>query len=165
MGPDAMSAPGSMPMLSLMALRRRYLQPRSSSAASLRLSPQRNRTPSSARSRLPFSVLGSGTCHKFRACSAVNHLALTPHDPQYLRDLTRALWNSHVWSLRLNIQHSFEQDTSPELYSPEHLDELCLDFHKPLAVPEGFGSPSGSGQSGSSSEIAVCDCNIATRFL
>ncbi len=33
--------------------------------------------------------------------------------------------------MRLNIQHRFEEG-----YSPEDLDELCLDFHEPLAVPE-----------------------------
>lgn len=61
---------------------------------------------------------------------------MTQQDAQYLRGLTEALWDSQVWRLRLNIQHSFEQGTSPELYSPEDLDELCLDFHKPRPASE-----------------------------
>jgi len=61
---------------------------------------------------------------------------MTQQDAGYLRDLTRALWNSQIWRVRLNIEHRFEQGVSPELYSPQDLDELCLDFHKLLPVPE-----------------------------
>jgi hypothetical protein len=86
---------------------------------------------------------------------------MTQHDAQYLCDLTRALWNSHVWRLRLNIQHSFEQGTSPELYSPRTSMSSVLISTNRWPFRRGFGNPSGSGLSGSSSAIAVCDCNMA----
>jgi len=45
--------------------------------------------------------------------------------------------NCQVWRVRLNVQHRFERASEDDLYSPENLDELCLDFNKPLRVPVG----------------------------
>ena len=61
---------------------------------------------------------------------------MTRQDAQYLRDLTRVLWNSQVWRVKVNIEHSFEEGVSSDLYSPQYLDVLCLDFRKPLLVEE-----------------------------
>jgi hypothetical protein len=61
---------------------------------------------------------------------------MTDKDAAVLRELTRVLWDSRVWKVRLNIEHCFEQGMASELYSPTDLDEICLDFHKPLAIPE-----------------------------
>jgi hypothetical protein len=52
-------------------------------------------------------------------------------DSEILEELSKVLWGAHIWRVRLNIQHSFEEG-----YSPEDLDELCLDFREPLPVPE-----------------------------
>lgn len=52
-------------------------------------------------------------------------------------DASKVLWGSLIWRVRLNVQHRFERASSDDLYSPEDLDEICLDFHKPLAIPEG----------------------------
>jgi hypothetical protein len=60
---------------------------------------------------------------------------MTDRDAESLRDLTRPLWSSQLWRVRVNIEHRFE-GISPELYAPEDLDELCLDFYRPLSVPE-----------------------------
>ena len=51
--------------------------------------PQPNRIPSKARSRLPFSVLGSGTCHNARACVAVSQLPR--RTPRHFAPLTRRI--------------------------------------------------------------------------
>jgi hypothetical protein len=90
---------------------------------------------------------------------------MTQQDAQYLRDLTGILWNSQAWRLRVNIEHRFEKGASPELYSPEDLNELCLDFHKPLPAPERVQRYQWSGQSGSSPAIVECECSMAAAFL
>ncbi len=56
---------------------------------------------------------------------------MTLRDTETLQDFSRVLWGSCIWRVRLNIEHRFEEG-----YSPEDLDELCLDFHEPLPVPE-----------------------------
>ena len=64
---------------------------------------------------------------------------MTQRDAQSLRDMTRPLWGSTVRKVRVNIQHRFEafgNEVPPELYSPQDLDELCLDFDRPLPLPE-----------------------------
>jgi hypothetical protein len=50
---------------------------------------------------------------------------------------TKVLWNALVWRVRLNVQHRFEGGSQERLYSPEDLDEICLDFHEPLPKPAG----------------------------
>ncbi|MGP0072936.1 MAG: hypothetical protein ACLPWF_13510 [Bryobacteraceae bacterium] len=52
-------------------------------------------------------------------------------DTETLQEFSRILWGTYVWQVRLNIQYRFEKG-----YSPQDLDEFCLDFHEPLAVPE-----------------------------
>ncbi len=52
---------------------------------------------------------------------------MTRNDADSLRDLSKVLWDSWVWRVRVNIQHRFEEG-----YSPEDLDEFCLDFSRPL---------------------------------
>ena len=61
---------------------------------------------------------------------------MRPSDVETALDRSRVLWDSEIWRVWLNIQHRFERASSDELYAPEDLDEICLDFHKPLAVPE-----------------------------
>jgi hypothetical protein len=56
---------------------------------------------------------------------------MTHHDTETLQEFSKSLWGAHTWQVRLNIQHRFEEG-----YSPEDLDELCLDFNEPLPVPE-----------------------------
>ncbi len=56
---------------------------------------------------------------------------MTQRDAEAAQELSRVLWGATIWRVRLNIQHRFEEG-----YSPEDLDELCLDFHEPLPVPE-----------------------------
>jgi hypothetical protein len=62
---------------------------------------------------------------------------MTRADTTAALDASRVLWDALIWRVRLNIQHRFERTLSDDLYSPEDLDEICLDFQKPLAVPEG----------------------------
>ena len=50
---------------------------------------------------------------------------------------SRVLCDALIWRVRLNIQHRFERASADDLYSPEDLQEICLDFHKPLDIPEG----------------------------
>jgi hypothetical protein len=62
---------------------------------------------------------------------------MTNEDCDFIANLTQVLWGATVWRVRLNLQHSFEKGAHPdELYSPDDLDELCLDFATPLIVPE-----------------------------
>jgi hypothetical protein len=56
---------------------------------------------------------------------------MTQRDAETLQEFSKVLWGASIWRVRLNIQHRFEEG-----YSPEDLDELCLDFHEPLLVPE-----------------------------
>lgn len=55
-------------------------------------------------------------------------------DTDTLQELSKAIWGAEVRQVRVNIQHRFEQG-----YSPVDLDELCLDFRKPLPVPKRLG--------------------------
>ncbi len=52
-------------------------------------------------------------------------------------DASKVLWNAIVRRVRLNIQHRFERASQEDLYSPEDLDEICLDFYEPLPTPAG----------------------------
>jgi hypothetical protein len=62
---------------------------------------------------------------------------MTNEDCDFIANLTRVLWGATVWRVRLNLQYRFESGALPEeLYSPDDLDELCLDFATPLVVPE-----------------------------
>jgi hypothetical protein len=56
---------------------------------------------------------------------------MTQHDADTLQGFSGILWGARVFRVRLNIEHRFEED-----YSAEDLDELSLDFHEPVSVPE-----------------------------
>jgi hypothetical protein len=56
---------------------------------------------------------------------------MTQRDAETLQEFSKVLWGATVSRVRLNIYHSFEEG-----YSPEDLEELRLDFHEPLPVPE-----------------------------
>lgn len=52
---------------------------------------------------------------------------MTRSDTDTLQELSKVIWGAHVWRVRVNIQHRFEEG-----YSPQDLDELCFDFRSPL---------------------------------
>jgi hypothetical protein len=56
---------------------------------------------------------------------------VTQRDAEKQQELSKVLWGAYIWRVRLTIQHGFEEG-----YSPEDFDELWLDFHEPLAIPE-----------------------------
>jgi hypothetical protein len=56
---------------------------------------------------------------------------MTQRDAETLQELSKVLWGATVSRVRLYIYHGFEEG-----YSPEDLEELRLDFHEPLPVPE-----------------------------
>ena len=64
---------------------------------------------------------------------------MTRRDAQTHQEFSRVLWGTFVWRVRAEIEYGFEKGSAPDdLYSPESLDELCLDFHEPLPIPEGI---------------------------
>jgi hypothetical protein len=63
---------------------------------------------------------------------------MTRADADAAVDRSKVLWGTQIWRIRLNIQHRFERASSDDVYAPEDLDEVCLDFHKALPVPEGI---------------------------
>lgn len=50
---------------------------------------------------------------------------------------SRVLWDAFIWRVRLSVQYSFERVSADDMYCPEVLDEICLDFHRPLVAPVG----------------------------
>jgi hypothetical protein len=56
---------------------------------------------------------------------------MTHRDAETLQEFSKVLWGTTIWRVRLYIYHAFEEG-----YSPEDLEELRLDFHEPLPVPE-----------------------------
>jgi hypothetical protein len=66
------------------------------------------------------------------------HAPMTPVGYAAAIDASKVLCNALVWRVRLNIQHRFERASQDDLYSPEDLDAICLDFHEPLPEAVGF---------------------------
>jgi hypothetical protein len=56
---------------------------------------------------------------------------MTQTDAQTLQESSRFLWGASVWQVRFNIRHCLQTG-----YSYASLEELWIDFHEPLAVPE-----------------------------
>jgi len=56
---------------------------------------------------------------------------MTERDAETLQEFSKVLWGAQICRVRLNIKYHFEEG-----YSRKDLDELCLDFHQPLPVPE-----------------------------